>query len=144
VPCPAGRYGASHGLADAACDGPAAPGYWTSAASTNATAQRCGSSTVFCPSGSAAPLPVASGHYSTDVNTAHLAPSVSAPSVATDGHVVNAEALTEKEARAANVAKYASAEERAAIAKTSLAKLALPCAEIGLFRPGTARNPLGS
>ena len=114
VPCPAGRYGASHGLADAACDGPAAPGYWTSAASTNATAQRCGSSTVFCPSGSAAPLPVAPGHYSTDVNTAHLAPSVSAPSVATDGHVVNAEALTEKEARAANVAQYASAEARAA------------------------------
>ena len=41
APCPAGRFGASSGLGTFDCDGPAATGFWTSAAATAATQNAC-------------------------------------------------------------------------------------------------------
>ena len=64
-PCPAGRYGASAGLASAGCDGACAPGHVCPAASVSATAAPCGGADVYCAGGDAAPTPVSPGHYST-------------------------------------------------------------------------------
>ena len=113
--CPAGRFGSSAGLASAACDGPALAGYWTESGATNATQHRCGSTAVFCPTGSASPIAVASGHYSFSVKAMLLGESANNSAVALDGHPFRrAEWLTEREARALNMAKFPTAAARAA------------------------------
>ena len=61
--CPGGTFGASAGLASASCSGQCLPGFFCSAGSTSSTQNPCGSLTVFCPSGSAAPLTCPNGSY---------------------------------------------------------------------------------
>jgi hypothetical protein len=61
----AGRYGSTVLLNSSECSGPCAPGYYCPIGSTLALAQACGNATVFCPSGSALPLPVLVGWYTT-------------------------------------------------------------------------------
>jgi hypothetical protein len=41
TPCPAGRFGSTHGLTDASCSGPCSAGFSCGAGSTNATAAAC-------------------------------------------------------------------------------------------------------
>lgn len=65
IPCPPGRYGASHGLSTALCDGFCRAGYYCPLGAKSATQQDCGGANVFCPLGSAAPHPVDLGYYTT-------------------------------------------------------------------------------
>jgi len=66
VACPAGRYGDVAGLTDAACSGLCREGYFCPAASTQDTQQVCGGAHVYCPVGSALPVPVSRGFYTVD------------------------------------------------------------------------------
>ena len=61
--CPQGKYGATAGLADAMCSGSCMEGYFCPAGSTKAMQVPCGSSSVFCPTGTGEPLPVYPGYY---------------------------------------------------------------------------------
>jgi len=63
--CPAGRYGNTAGQVEATCTGVCAVGHYCPPASTDARQVRCGGNGVYCPEGSAAPTPVAVGHYTT-------------------------------------------------------------------------------
>ena len=62
-PCPAGRYGDGQRETRPTCAGPCAAGHYCPAASTTATARRCGGADRFCPAGSAAPAFVRPGYY---------------------------------------------------------------------------------
>lgn len=64
-PCPPGTFGNSFGLSSSQCSGLCAPGFYCPLASTISTAVPCGSSTVFCPAGSALPTPATTGYCTT-------------------------------------------------------------------------------
>ena len=66
--CPQGKYGATAGLTDAMCSGSCMEGYYCPTGSTSATQVPCGSSSVFCPTGTGEPLPVYPGYYSVGGN----------------------------------------------------------------------------
>lgn len=67
-PCPGGQYGSSFGLENDFCSGPCAAGYYCPSASINSTALFCGGADVYCPTGSAVPLPVSIGYYSINLS----------------------------------------------------------------------------
>lgn len=62
-PCAASFYGADAGLSTASCNGQCAEGYFCPPGSTSATEVSCGGIEVFCPVGSAEPIPVFAGFY---------------------------------------------------------------------------------
>eukprot|EP00947_MAST-08B_sp_MAST-8B-sp1_P002249 g2249.t1 len=81
--CPAGRYGSAAGLTDPNCSGPCGQGFacpegstspdaktgvcqagYYCATGSSTTESPCGGADVYCPRGSAAPLPVQQGYYS--------------------------------------------------------------------------------
>lgn len=62
--CPAGRFGNLSGSVGGACAGVCAAGYYCIAGSTSPMQQPCGGEDVFCPMGSALPLPVGGGRRS--------------------------------------------------------------------------------
>lgn len=64
--CPAGRYGAVYGMSSSACSGVCARGYYCPAGSISPFMRVCGGDDVICPTGSIAPVSVASGFYTTD------------------------------------------------------------------------------
>lgn len=67
--CPSGRYGSLSGSIEPACEGAASPGYYTYAGATSPDYRACGSAAAFCPPGSAAPIAVRSGWFSTSGRT---------------------------------------------------------------------------
>ena len=90
VPCPAGIYGAEHGLASAACSPvcepfgalnaadsvtqacaprPCAPGYYCPPASTGPHQMPCGGVGLYCPGGSAHPITASDGYYTTGLSS---------------------------------------------------------------------------
>ena len=62
IKCLAGRYGIE-GMTNPQCTGGCEAGYYCEAGTTDM--QPCGSSDVYCPALSVAPVPVASGYYTT-------------------------------------------------------------------------------
>ena len=74
APCAAGRFGAASALSTSACSGPCQAGFVcsTSSRAPNSTlpeagveVTECGSPSVFCATGSASPVLVKDGYYST-------------------------------------------------------------------------------
>jgi hypothetical protein len=63
-PCSAGQWGSS-GQTNAFCSGKCAAGYYCPAASNSSTQAACGNATRYCPAGSAVPLVVDAGFYTT-------------------------------------------------------------------------------
>ncbi|KAE9188581.1 hypothetical protein PF004_g22461 [Phytophthora fragariae] len=63
-PCPAGYYGDASLETRSTCAGVCSSGFYCPLASRNSTARVCGDANVFCPSGSAVPIPVWPGYYS--------------------------------------------------------------------------------
>ena len=65
LPCPAGRYGATHGLSTALCTGPCAPGYYCPQGSSADEGREleCGGTHVYCPEGSGEPTVSPPGYY---------------------------------------------------------------------------------
>ena len=61
--CAAGRYGRYALETSPLCTGPCAAGYTCPAGSVSSYAVPCGSAAVYCPTGSAAPLPAAPGCF---------------------------------------------------------------------------------
>lgn len=61
--CPPGTYGGADGLAAPACSGLCEQGHYCPSASVSGRAQLCGGATVYCPVGSATPLPVQEGYF---------------------------------------------------------------------------------
>lgn len=61
--CMAGRWGGETGLSDPKCSGPCEQGYWCPRASVRAKQIPCGGTDVYCPIGSASPLRVSRGFY---------------------------------------------------------------------------------
>merc|ERR1719502_2053227 len=59
------------GLTNSHCSGPCAAGYYCPSGSTSATQHECGGPGVFCPVGSAAPVPVLQGHYTSVTELLH-------------------------------------------------------------------------
>lgn len=70
--CPPGTYGASHGLHTQLCSGLCADGYYCPAGSSSQTQVQCGSSAVFCPTGSGQPLLAANGYYTVGLGLATM------------------------------------------------------------------------
>ena len=64
IECPAGRFGCATGLKTDECNGPCAAGSYCPLASTSNKMFSCGNASVYCPEGSASPVPVDVGHYS--------------------------------------------------------------------------------
>lgn len=64
IPCPAGFFGKREGLSDPECEGRCQAGYYCPEGSTSATEAECGSTKLYCPTGSIAPLPVPQGYFS--------------------------------------------------------------------------------
>lgn len=62
--CPAGRYGASTGLASANCSGVCRAGFVCEPGSTSPEPVACGSAAVYCPAGATSPVVVQAGFYS--------------------------------------------------------------------------------
>ena len=62
-PCPAGRYGGTHGLTKKQCTGICSSGYYCPPGSAAPTQVECGGSDVYCPAGSGQPTPVTVGYY---------------------------------------------------------------------------------
>ena len=62
--CPAGRFGASKGMSHADCSGECQKGYYCPPASVHPRQRICGGPERFCPPGSAFPLLVTTGYYS--------------------------------------------------------------------------------
>ena len=67
APCPAGRYG-TKGMPNALCKGECIAGYYCPETSTRPYEYECGDEYHYCPAGSAAPLAVDSGSYSSGQN----------------------------------------------------------------------------
>jgi hypothetical protein len=70
--CPGGRFGCSGRQSESSCDGACAAGFYCGPGSTNAQAMACGgvpsspgAAAVFCPEGTAGPVAVGVGNYST-------------------------------------------------------------------------------
>lgn len=72
IACPAGVYGNSSSLNSPSCSGPCPPGYFCPPGTKAPTSFVCGNSSVYCPLGSALPLPVPSGHYSIDISGSNI------------------------------------------------------------------------
>ncbi|GBG24702.1 Protein O-linked-mannose beta-1,2-N-acetylglucosaminyltransferase 1 [Hondaea fermentalgiana] len=68
-PCIEGQWGGS-GQTNQYCSGPCSAGYYCPAASASSKANACGSASVYCPEGSAEPVPVDEGFYSTPLSVA--------------------------------------------------------------------------
>ena len=51
TPCPAGRFGSTSDLVDAACSGPCFAGYYCDEGSSNPKQHECGSADAYCPEG---------------------------------------------------------------------------------------------
>ena len=66
--CPPGRYGTIQQSIKPECDGPCAIGYYCPAGSIVSTEHACGSTDVYCPPSSGAPVKVTSGYYTTGSN----------------------------------------------------------------------------
>ncbi|RYE84137.1 MAG: hypothetical protein EOO65_02760, partial [Methanosarcinales archaeon] len=66
--CPAGRFGSAVNLATSSCSGLCQAGYYCPQASTTARQSPCGGADRYCPTGSAAPLLVPAGNYSTPLD----------------------------------------------------------------------------
>ncbi|CAN0073404.1 unnamed protein product, partial [Phaeothamnion confervicola] len=62
-PCPAGTSSWRYGLRAAAECWPCAPGFFCPEASIEARKHPCGHAAVYCPGGTALPLPVMAGFY---------------------------------------------------------------------------------
>lgn len=72
IACPAGVYGNSSSLNSPSCSGPCPPGYFCPPGTKAPTSFVCGNNSVYCPLGSALPLPVPSGHYSIDISGSNI------------------------------------------------------------------------
>ena len=59
--CPAGRYGATHGLSSPRCSGVCTPGFYCPAGSISPRQRACGGASVVCPAGSGWPIAVDDG-----------------------------------------------------------------------------------
>jgi len=66
--CPPGVFGSSHGITNAACDGPCEAGFFCNAAATVSTENECGSVDLYCEIGTAVPTNVRAGFFSTPLN----------------------------------------------------------------------------
>lgn len=66
--CPPGRFGDTRRLNTSTCSGLCAPGYYCPSGTVDAHQHPCGGSDVYCPAGSAAPIPVSVGHYSLNLH----------------------------------------------------------------------------
>ena len=58
------RFGNASGLVDALCSGECAAGFFCKAGATAVNEMACGGTSVYCPPGSGAPVPVSLGYYS--------------------------------------------------------------------------------
>ncbi|CAM9174325.1 unnamed protein product [Ectocarpus fasciculatus] len=67
--CPAGRYGASHGLSVPLCSGSCSVGFYCEPGSVSSRERACGGPSRMCPAGSGWPIMVDSGYYTTDYST---------------------------------------------------------------------------
>ncbi|CAM9410937.1 unnamed protein product [Ectocarpus sp. 12 AP-2014] len=67
--CPAGVFGASHGLSSPLCSGPCSMGFYCEPGSVSPREQACGAPSRMCPAGSGWPIMVDSGYYTTDYAT---------------------------------------------------------------------------
>ncbi|RYH10771.1 hypothetical protein EON65_39170, partial [archaeon] len=76
-PCPAGFYGDRPGLNSSMCSGQCAAGYFCLEGTVHYSSRPCGNSSVYCPTGSAKPLPVPPGYYSIDINGEDVVTSIS-------------------------------------------------------------------
>ncbi len=65
--CPGGTYGDIVGLTDPSCSGPCAKGWYCPEGSTSSKQKVCGGEHVFCPKGSASPIPVRPGFYTSKI-----------------------------------------------------------------------------
>eukprot|EP01041_Mallomonas_annulata_P008856 gene8856-18351_t len=63
--CPEGRYGVTEGSVNSSCTGVCRAGYYCPAGSTKATERECGHTSLFCPIGSAFPIMVTPGYFTT-------------------------------------------------------------------------------
>lgn len=59
--CPAGRYGASHGLSSSRCSGTCSPGFYCPSASVSPRERACGGASLICPAGSGRPIRIEDG-----------------------------------------------------------------------------------
>ena len=69
-PCPAGRFGSTLGSTTSSCTGVCKEGYYCPERSVSDAHQRCGAVHLYCPRGSAVPVQVSPGHYTTGGNSA--------------------------------------------------------------------------
>ncbi|CAB1097353.1 unnamed protein product [Ectocarpus sp. CCAP 1310/34] len=67
--CPAGVFGASHGLSSPLCSGPCSMGFYCEPGSVSSRERACGGPSQMCPAGSGWPIMVDSGYYTTDYAT---------------------------------------------------------------------------
>jgi hypothetical protein len=96
VPCPAGRYGDKVGLKSESCSGECAEGHWCGPGSVSATQNTCAPEQTavkaagelavdgrafFCPRGSSAPIPAASGRRTVSTSLASSADAVAFPAI---------------------------------------------------------------
>lgn len=64
--CPPGRFGCSGYLSEEGCSGPCAAGHYCEEGAISAQEHRCGNETVYCPTGSSAPVVVDVGYFSNE------------------------------------------------------------------------------
>ena len=64
-PCPAGTFGNETGLTTALCSGKCSPGYFCPPESKSIFEKTCQSAKYFCPEGSAFPIKISRGYFST-------------------------------------------------------------------------------
>ncbi|CAM9516191.1 unnamed protein product, partial [Phaeothamnion confervicola] len=67
--CPGGTYGAISGLSSSGCSGRCAGGFYCPPGSTSLRQEACGSPELYCPAGSAAPVAVDTGWYTSSYPT---------------------------------------------------------------------------
>eukprot|EP00607_Mallomonas_marina_P001427 CAMPEP_0182423108 /NCGR_PEP_ID=MMETSP1167-20130531/8991_1 /TAXON_ID=2988 /ORGANISM="Mallomonas Sp, Strain CCMP3275" /LENGTH=888 /DNA_ID=CAMNT_0024601775 /DNA_START=434 /DNA_END=3097 /DNA_ORIENTATION=+ len=65
--CPAGTFGDQEGLSSEKCSGECPEGYSCPTGTVFAHSHQCGNNSFYCPAGSAFPVPVPEGYYSTGV-----------------------------------------------------------------------------
>ena len=78
--CPAGTFGNTTGLATSTCSGVCRAGYYCGSNSTSPTVAMCGSVSVYCPSGSGAPIPALPGEYTIGVSNTTMNATLPCPS----------------------------------------------------------------
>lgn len=71
--CPAGSFGSRTGETERQCEAKCAAGYFCPSGSASATQFECGNASVICPRGSAWPVAVDAGHYTSIDDWADLA-----------------------------------------------------------------------